>query len=517
MMPDMARLSGKGCRLLIEHCYRQLRFLVLAGVLSLAGCAGLVTPPAPLGAHLQGPPEAAACAALFRAFDAQVAAAGVADAQNARIPGFPYLRGSRFLASFRKDPGADQWPVWLAALRELGHRGQQVELANLPDSEATWKALGVSSRAEAERRLEACGDRLLALDRQRPQVMALLRERSAVSDAYADYQRVLGLYPVTALIAGQGIRDLHATIRATFDRSPDRLPVKGELTDYTPPAADVARQPILDDYRTVPRDALGRPQLSSDQLDQLFRRHAPIWRIDVAQPADRIGAPYWDDHDRPGIDTNRPLVYRHTSHTRWRGETLLQLNYIIWFPARPLTGAFDLLGGHIDGITWRVTLDPEGEPLLYDAMHNCGCYHMAFPSAALRARERTGLWEEPLMVPALAPVIERGERVRLRIEQGSHYLQAVEAVTAYSGSESYSYSDYAVLRSLPVSTEQRRSLFNEHGIVPGSERLERWLLWPMGVPEPGAMRQWGTHATAFVGKRHFDDPDLIGRYFTAAP
>ena len=36
----------------------------------------------------------------------------------------------------------------------------------------------------------------------------------------------------------------------------------------------------------------------------------------------------------------------------------------------------------------------------------------------------------------------------------------------------------------------------------------------MGVPEPGAMRQWGRHATAFVGRRHFDDPDLLERYFS---
>jgi hypothetical protein len=49
--------------------------------------------------------------------------------------------------------------------------------------------------------------------------------------------------------------------------------------------------------------------------------------------------------------------------------------------------------------------------------------------------------------------------------------------------------------------------------VPGSERGERWLFWPMGVPEPGAMRQWGRHATAFVGRRHFDDPWLLERYF----
>jgi hypothetical protein len=35
----------------------------------------------------------------------------------------------------------------------------------------------------------------------------------------------------------------------------------------------------------------------------------------------------------------------------------------------------------------------------------------------------------------------------------------------------------------------------------------------MGVPDPGAMRQWGRHATAFVGRRHFDDVNLVERYF----
>ena len=38
---------------------------------------------------------------------------------------------------------------------------------------------------------------------------------------------------------------------------------------------------------------------------------------------------------------------------------------------------------------------------------------------------------------------------------------------------------------------------------------ERFLFWPMGVPAPGAMRQRGHHTTAFVGRRHFDDPWLI--------
>jgi hypothetical protein len=35
----------------------------------------------------------------------------------------------------------------------------------------------------------------------------------------------------------------------------------------------------------------------------------------------------------------------------------------------------------------------------------------------------------------------------------------------------------------------------------------------MGIPHPGEMRQWGHHATAFVGRRHFDDPYLLEDVF----
>jgi hypothetical protein len=35
----------------------------------------------------------------------------------------------------------------------------------------------------------------------------------------------------------------------------------------------------------------------------------------------------------------------------------------------------------------------------------------------------------------------------------------------------------------------------------------------MGIASAGAMRQWGRHATAFVGRRHFDDADLLERRF----
>ena len=61
-----------------------------------------------------------------------------------------------------------------------------------------------------------------------------------------------------------------------------------------------------------------------------------------------------------------------------------------------------------------------------------------------------------------------------------------------------------------------RSAFGPDGIVAGSERLESLFFWPMGIANAGAMRQWGRHATAFLGRRHFDDADLLEKRFERA-
>jgi hypothetical protein len=103
----------------------------------------------------------------------------------------------------------------------------------------------------------------------------------------------------------------------------------------------------------------------------------------------------------------------------------------------------------------------------------------------------------------------------LRVAARTHYLERVILDAGLpEPAREYVFADDDALRSLPLGAGGRRSLFRPDGIVQGSERGERWLYWPMGVPEPGAMRQWGRHATAFVGRRHFDDPGLLERYFT---
>ena len=56
-------------------------------------------------------------------------------------------------------------------------------------------------------------------------------------------------------------------------------------------------------------------------------------------------------------------------------------------------------------------------------------------------------------------------------------------------------------------------MFDQNGVGIGTERLERFILWPTGVLSPGAMRQWGRQAVAFVGTRHFDDPFFMDKIF----
>ena len=77
----------------------------------------------------------------------------------------------------------------------------------------------------------------------------------------------------------------------------------------------------------------------------------------------------------------------------------------------------------------------------------------------------------------------------------------------------YSLRPYDELRSLPRAAGVHSSAFGPDGLIAGTERAERFVLWPMGIASPGAMRQWGRQPTALVGRRHFDDPDLLERRF----
>ncbi|BAU48937.1 hypothetical protein SVA_2387 [Sulfurifustis variabilis] len=455
------------------------------------------------------------CAELLAAVDAAVERSGVGDAQAARIPGFRPLRTDRWLASHGNDlekPAAET--AWIGRLRALDARARRAELANLPQSERSRLADPLPGVETLETRVESCAERLFSQIAGDPNARASLPPAAKVADEYRTAWRALGFYPLSSIFVGHGIADYHAQTRADFGRPLDRLPRRGDLTRYRPSDARMlSDDDIAALLARVPRDPLGIPDPGPAEMDRLFEHFAPVLEIDVVSRDDRPGAPVWEEDPRPQIDTNDPVVYRLASHVRHEGTALLQLNYVVWFPARPPAGRFDILSGHLDGLTWRVTLGRDGRPLLYDAMHNCGCYHMFFPTSALALRpelDRGAL--EPPLVPQQAPALGAGERAVIRIAHGTHYIERVYATRGAQGVP-YRLDHYDALRSLPRPDGTRRSLFAPDGIVPGTSRAERWVIWPMGVPAPGAMRQWGHHATAFVGRRHFDDPDLLDALF----
>ena len=90
----------------------------------------------------------------------------------------------------------------------------------------------------------------------------------------------------------------------------------------------------------------------------------PTWEVDVVDDNDLLGTPVW--RKGAAVDTQRATEYRLLSHARFGDQVLLQLNYVIWFKARP---GEDIYAGRFDGLIWRVTLGPDGEPWLYDSIH----------------------------------------------------------------------------------------------------------------------------------------------------
>jgi len=138
---------------------------------------------------------------------------------------------------------------------------------------------------------------------------------------------------------------------------------------------------------------------------------------------------------------------------------------------------------------------------------------MFFPTPRARPRPPPDELEEWAFVPQVLPRVAEGERPVVTLASGTHYIERVALVRGPDSLTRYAVHPYNELRSLPRADGGSRGAFGPDGLVAGTERMERWFFWPTGVPSAGAMRQWGRQATAFVGRRHFDDAELLERRF----
>ena len=485
------------------HVARRLGLAAtLAVALVAAGCSTL----RPTGAH--GAP-ADDCERWFEQLDAAVDAAGVRDAQDERIAGFAGLRIDRLGVALREQAAVDDatFAAWLAHAATLDEVGRTVEIANLPRTVFPL-AENAPDAAAATARSSGCRDeRVARWSRAQPGERARLLDAAQVPDRYVTSLRALGLYPLVRWPFFAGVarwQDDHTRAMARWAESPP-----AGLARFVPPAAASTAAP------EPPPDALGVPRPTLAQAARWLGAYAPVFEIETTGAYDAFGAPRWTSLHTPQVDTAQPVVYQRLAHTRVGGRVLQQLVYTMWFPERPRDGAFDLLGGALDGVIVRLTLAPDGRVLLMDTIHACGCYHLFFPAAGVTARPDAPTRIEWAFVPGPLPVLGPGERLVVRIASRTHYVSGLARDDGQPG-RTYALQPEDDLRRLPAPDGVTRSLYGPDGLVAGSERNERFLFWPMGIVSAGAMRQWGHHATAFVGRRHFDDADLLDRRFDFA-
>lgn len=443
--------------------------------LACALAAGACTTLAPLPAAVLADDD---CTRWFSQLDAAVDAAGVRDAQDERVPGFAFVRVDRLAVATRE---TTPWPQWLARAATLDEQARDAETTNLPAS--AFPIDGAADAATASARSSTCRQALMQRVLHDSALQRAMQSRAHVPDRYALALRALGAYPLVRWPFFAGVTAWQHEQKAAV----------AKWTNQPPPRV-----------RFEPPD------------DDPF---APVFEIEsrngnTLAAFDRFGVPTWAARDAaaPGLDTTQPVVFRRRTHTLVGGRWLRQQVYMVWFTERPPSGTFDLLSGTLDGVMVRLTLAPDGAPLMVDTIHSCGCWHQFFPAPGVALRDGAPQQIEWAFVPATLPPHVPGQRLVVRLATATHHVMGVTADKS-SARERYTLRDENELRALPLPGGGSRSLYGSDGLVRGTERAERFFFWPMGIASAGAMRQWGHHATAFVGRRHFDDPNLLDSRF----
>lgn len=464
---------------------------------------------------LAGEADEATCRRFYDRVDQVIVRASVRDAQETIVKGFPYLRSDRFIASLVQDTDTpERFNFMRDRMMELDRRARSMELSNLPSAAVMeleqTRVEWFPSQTNVPAALDACAQTLLIADGSK---LAAIKKQMNAPTRYSLFKRLLGFYPLTAIPFARGIRKFQAEMTQTYAKNLSAVVSESTARFYAPtPSTAPNVAGILNDASNNP---FRIPSPNAEQLAQLLNHFAPNFAVDNRGEFDHPGAVGVGNDGKTFIDTSSLKIYTLVSHTKLEGKYLLQLSYMIWFSERPKTGAFDMLGGALDGLIWRVTLAQNGDVLLYDTIHPCGCYHLFFPTEKLPAKPPHPSLQEHAFIPQAAPSLRQGQRPTLWIESATHYLVRVTDDLPVAATN-YVLADYDQLRSIEKPDGTRRSLFQPDGLIAGTQRGERLLFWPMGIASAGAMRQWGHHATAFVGTRHFDDPDLIEKAFELA-
>lgn len=403
---------------------------------------------------------------------------------------FPYLAFDRFSTSMTDTlSGAAAKKQWLDYVSRLGK--EQLEIA-----------LKLTPKPAGAVNLTQCQQALTAKSLNNAAFWQIVQDQSPrVPTAYQHWKRVVGVYPVASLVAEGRIEAEQVRIKEGFRR------VLESPISYGEPAARLDQAKITGMLSAARQQSpTGWPLIDEDDEVRLLNHYSPVFKVETLTRDDLPGALELGRGDKPYINTFKPALYKHLSYTRFDGNVLPQLNYVLWFPGRPAASVFDPYAGRFDAVNVRITLDESGQPLILDSIHQCGCYHMVYLlSDTIGFRHLDG--EKPIEQTLLLP--QPSPRLTVSLTSGEHMIQGVSVTGNTSPDVALAGLPLKSTLALPTVGQTFQSPYDREGILPESVRGERWFLWPFGVRSPGAMRQHGKHAIAFVGERHFDDAHLF--------
>lgn len=433
------------------------------------------------------------CRARYAETDALIDKAGVRDGGFYRVPGFPFLRTDRLLSSFGDELGdINTLGTWMLQLREYDGIARDAELQNL--------GMAKQPRADLLNDLRLCAVWMSFDVMADEAALKKLRTAVRVPDDYLDDspQAVASLKALEAARRNATQVDFSAPLDA-----------KTPLTLWQPtPVADDSALP--QDFHEVLRDELGRVGLLMSAWPALAAKHAPQLLIESQGRADALGTPVWRGSKRGldvDIDTTTPVVYYQPGYARVDGRMLVQVSYFLWLPAQTAKARRG-----VDSLIWRVTLNENGEPLMYDSVRANGLDPLWFPVPGVKPR--AGATESVLM-----PQAPPQQAFALRLKAGDHALVRLQTIaeTAVNKPRRYTLRTYDDLATLPTPQGGTRNLFDSAAVVPGIATLLSRDYARVGIRHLGSVRQWNHLAIALSSRRHFDDPFLIGSLFELPP
>ena len=501
--------------LFVSFRQKHFQYLLAVAIIIVNGCSSMLTDQ--FVNEAQRPKLAEA---FFKQLDNEVAEAEVSHKAFARVDGFPYLRTNRYLVALKdRLDSPERTKAWLLAMQALDIQAREKEILTLP-RDAVKRLSEDLERQTPELRqtliqkMAEYSEILLNHDLTVKDLYPVLIKTTRVPDDYSIYMRTFGLYPLVMPVVAYFTDGAYDKMRDRNKIPLDEQKVHGKKVAYFPPKNSENRELLVAKiYATSNRDLFGLPLLTDADKLHLAEVFAPVFNHDVADTFDRLGAVEWRS-EKLKINDQHPTVYFYYTAALFHGKPIIQINYVTWTAGRLGPNAPSIERGELDGITLRVSLDDSGQPFMVDGMNNCACYHFFIPDKDRLTAINPISWEFDAVVIDYLPPDFPKKPIALRVTSGWHQIEDVGTDLPFDKKEIYQLAPYHHLESIPLGQTEYASMFDHEGIGIGSDRIEIYIFFSMGIPRVGAMRQRGHHPTKLVGRAHFDDPWLLEKNFT---